>query len=199
MAASDDPAGLSTLKLVRKAYAEAGGITANFVQTEERPGVGKKTVEEGTLSFLLPDKMLWQYGGRAPHTFGVDGTQVWIHTPSRKQVVKKTVTREEMRSGGATFLSGLEGVEKDFFVTGGARDAKGLLPLTLTPRKPELAPYTAIETRVDPATGLLAEIKILHKLGNTTTIAFSGAKTRVKLSPDLFKLVIPPGTEVVEP
>jgi outer membrane lipoprotein-sorting protein len=104
------------LALVRKTYASLTSLQADFIQTEERPGVGVSVREEGVLSFSPPDRMRWDYGGKRPHAVIINGTRVWIHTPSREQVVVREMTPQEMRKGAATFLSGLDGIEEDFTV-----------------------------------------------------------------------------------
>jgi hypothetical protein len=43
------------LALVRETYSTLEGLKADFVQTEERPGVGVSVREDGVLSFSPPD------------------------------------------------------------------------------------------------------------------------------------------------
>ncbi|MCJ7500519.1 outer membrane lipoprotein carrier protein LolA, partial [bacterium] len=71
------------LALTRKTYASLVGIQGDFVQTEERPGVGVSSREEGILFFNPPDRMRWDYGGKRPHAVVINSSRVWIHTPSR--------------------------------------------------------------------------------------------------------------------
>ena len=76
------------LALVRKTYASLTGLKADFIQTEERPGVGVSVREEGILSFSPPDHMRWDYGGKRPHAVIINSSKVWIHTPSRNQIIE---------------------------------------------------------------------------------------------------------------
>ncbi len=186
----------ATLNRVREAYRLVGGITARFIQTETRTGVARTTIESGILSFRPPDKMLWDYQGKTPHRFVVNGDLVWIYTPARKQVVKKKMTLSEMRTGGATFLRGLEGVEQQFDLASAGTDSAGRSLLHLIPRGE--TPYEKIEVTVNQL-GLIDAIKIRHKIGNVTTIAFADIKTGVDLPGLLFAFDVPQGTEVVEP
>jgi outer membrane lipoprotein-sorting protein len=184
------------LNRVREAYRMVGSLTAKFIQTETRTGVSRTDIVAGTLSFRPPDKMLWDYQGKPPHRFVVNGDLVWIHTPARKQVVKKKMTLEEMRTGGATFLRGLEGVEQQFDLASRGTDSAGRALLQLIPRGE--TPYERIEVTVNQL-GLLDAIRIRHKIGNVTTIAFTDIKTGVDLPGRLFAFDVPDGTEVVEP
>jgi outer membrane lipoprotein carrier protein len=186
------------LTLVRKTYASLTGLKADFVQTEERPGVGVSVREEGVLSFRPPDHMRWDYGGKRPHTVVINSTKVWIHTPSRKQIIVRELTLKEMRKGAATFLSGLDGIEEDFTVQSRATGPGESIPLDLFPLEDNL-PYDKISILVNQESGLVERIAIYHKLGNVTTITFHGIKTGMNLSDDLFKWNIPEGTEVIEP
>ena len=186
------------LALVRKTYSTLEGLTADFVQTEERPGVGVSVREKGLFSFKPPDQMRWDYGGKRPHTVVLNGSRVWIYTPSRKQVILREMSPQEMRKGAATFLGGLQDIEKDFTVQSRARGSGESFPLDLLPIEDDL-PYDKISILVNSESGLVERIAIHHKLGNITTITFHGIKTGIKLDDRLFEWNIPEGTEVIEP
>ena len=186
------------LTLVRKTYASLMGLRADFVQTEERPGVGVSVREEGILSFSPPDHMRWDYGGKRPHAVIINSSKVWIHTPSRNQIIVRELTPQEMRRGAATFLSGLDGIEEDFTVQSRATRPGESIPLDLFPLEDNL-PYDKISILVASDSGLVERIAIHHKLGNITTITFHGIKTGVKLADELFEWNVPEGTEVIEP
>lgn len=195
--AAEDETG-KTLDLVRKAYASITGLTARFVQTDERPGIGVTSREEGTLSFRPPDRMRWDYGGTRPHSVTIAGNRIWIHTPSRNQVIVTEMTPEEMRKGATTFLGGLDGIEEDFMVQAGAADEGVPVPLDLFPLDANV-PYDRISVLVSPDSGLINRISISHKMGNVTTITFHETRTGVKLKDRLFAFDVPEGTEIIEP
>lgn len=186
------------LALVRKTYASLHSLRADFVQTEERPGVGVSVREEGVLYFRPPDRMRWDYKGKRPHTVFINRSRVWIYTPARKQAVVRNLTAQEMRRGAATFLTGLDGIEEDFTVQSRPTPEGQSIPLDLFPLEDNL-PYDKISISVAPDSGLIERIAIHHKLGNVTTITFSGIKTGVKLDDGLFEWNLPEGTEVIEP
>jgi len=186
------------LELAREAYRSLTGLKAGFVQTEERPKVGVSHMDEGTLSFSPPDRMRWDYKGRKPHRVVINGTLVWMFTPSRQQVVKREMTPEEFRSGPATLLSGLEGIEDDFTIVSRSPGSGDGYLLDMIPVL-ENTPYEKISLRISPGTGLVEQIAIHHKLGNITTIAFHDIKTDMKLPDSLFEWDIPSGVEVIEP
>ena len=186
------------LALVRKTYASLQSLKADFVQTEERPGVGVSVREEGVLSFKPPDRMHWYYKGKRPHEVVINGSKVWIYTPSRKQIVVRNLTPREMRQGAATLLTGLDGIEEDFTIQSRGTAPGGSIPLDLFPLDDNL-PYDKISISVAADTGLIERIAIHHKIGNITTITFQGIKTGVKLDDKLFQWDVPEGTEVVEP
>jgi outer membrane lipoprotein carrier protein len=189
---------VSAMDLVQRTYKSISTIKAHFVQTEERPGVGISNREEGTLSFLLPDRMRWDYLGSKPHKVVIDGSLVWIYMPTRHQVVKRKMTREEMRQGAATFLSGLDGLEDEFTVQSGNTRPGGRYSLDLFPVS-ERTPYDRIRILVAPDTGIIERISIYHRIGNITTITFSEIETNVPLPEELFQWDVPEGTDVIEP
>lgn len=197
-AASTGDGAAKALALVRKTYSTLTSIRAEFVQTEERPGVGISHREEGVLSFLLPDRMRWDYRGKKPHRVIINGDIVWIYMPGRHQVVRRKMTPEEMRQGAGTFLGGIDRLEKDFTVRSGGMGPEGRYALVLFPKSKKTS-YDRIEIFVEPDTGVIERITIHHRIGNVTTISFAGIERNVKLSPDLFKWDIPKGTEVIEP
>ena len=186
------------LALARKTYASLVSLQADFVQTEERPGVGVSSREEGILFFSPPNRMRWDYGGKRPHSVFINSSRVWIHTPSRKQIIVRELTPKEMRRGAATFLSGLDGIEEDFTVQSRATGPGESIPLDLFPLEDNL-PYDKISILVTPDSGLVERIAIHHKLGNVTTITFHEMKKGVKLQDKLFEWNVPEGTEVIEP
>lgn len=186
------------LALVRSAYGSMVGLKADFVQTEERPGVGVSVREEGVLSFSPPDRMRWDYGGKRPHAVVINSSKVWIHTPSRKQIIVRELTPQEMRRGAATFLSGLDGIEEDFTVQSRATGPGESIPLDLFPLEDNL-PYDKISILVASDSGLVERIAIHHKLGNITTITFHDIKTGMQLEDKLFEWNVPEGTDVIEP
>lgn len=193
---SDDA--VSAMELVQRTYRNLTTIKADFVQTEERPGVGISNREEGKLSFVLPDRMRWDYIGPKPHKVVIDGSLVWMHLPTRNQVVRRRMTREEMRQGAATFLSGLDGLEDEFTIQAGSSRPGGRYSLDLFPAS-EKMPYDRIGILVDPETGIIVRISIFHRIGNITTITFSGIKVNEPVSEELFQWDVPRGTELIEP
>ena len=186
------------LDLVHRAYSSVGSIRAVFVQSEERPGVGVTDREKGVLSFLLPDRMRWDYLGEKPHRVVIDDDLVWIYSPSRRQVIRRRMTAEEMRLGAATFLRGLDGLEDDFTIQSGRVRPAGRYALELFPVR-EATPYEKIGILVSPETGIIERITIFHRIGNITTITFSEIETGVDLPQELFLWDVPEGTEVIEP
>lgn len=188
----------AALELVREAYRSLTGLEARFVQTDERPGMGVTVREEGVLYFRPPDRMRWDYGGKRPHSVVLDGSRVWIHTPSRNQVVVREISPDEMRKGAATFLGGLEGIEKDFTIQSRKTSPGESIPLDLFPIADDF-PYDLLSVLVSPGSGLIERISIRHKLGNLTTITFQDARTGVPVPDRLFEMDFPKGTEIIKP
>lgn len=192
-ASADDAA--SALAMLRRAYTSISGLTAAFVQTEERPAVGVSHRDEGKLFFSPPDRMRWDYAGDDPHKVVIDGALVWMYTPSRRQAVRRVMTPEEMRHGPATFLSGLDGIEEDFRVQSRPGDP---FSLELFPVS-DATSFDQVSLSIDPATGLVERIAIHHKLGNITTITFHDLDPGTVIPGKAYAWDIPDGTEVVEP
>lgn len=186
------------MALVRETYRTLTSIRAGFVQTEERPGVGVSVREEGSLSFLLPDMMRWDYGGEKPHRVVINGDLVWLYAPSRNQVIRREMTPEEMRQGAATFLRGLEGLERDFTIRSRDSGTERWFVLDLFPHS-EMTPYERIGVSISRVTGIIERLSIHHRIGNVTTITFADIETDVDLPESLFGWDVPEGVEIIEP
>lgn len=188
----------TALDLLESTYRSIKSLRASFTQSEERPEVGVSTTEDGTMSFVPPGKMRWDYRGKRPHKVVINGNLVWIYTPGRNQVVRRKMTVEDMRMGPMTFMRGLEGLEEQFIVHPGAENPEGKFSLDLFPRT-EMTSYEKIGIQISANTGLLERIRIHHRLGNLTTIEFSDIETGVKLPGKLFEWDVPEGTDVIDP
>ncbi len=188
----------TALDLLESTYRSITSLRAKFLQSEERPGVGVSTSEEGLMSFMPPGKMRWDYEGKRPHRVVINDNLVWIFTPGRNQVVRREMSLQEMRMGPMTFMRGLEGLEEQFAVYPGKDTLEGKYALDLFPID-ERTSYERIGILVSVQTGLLERIRIHHRLGNLTTIEFSDIRTGVKFPDDLFEWDVPEGTEVIEP
>lgn len=195
-AQSDEAA--QALEMVRKAYRSLGSLEAGFIQTDERPEIGVTVQEEGVLFFSPPDRMKWEYGGKRPHTVGLNGSKVWIYTPSREQAVVRDITSEEMRRGAATFMGGLDGIEEDFTIQSRPTPSGEPIPLEMLPVGEDF-PYDRLSILVRPESGLIERISIFHKMGNITTIVFKDVRTGVSLPADFYEMDFPEGTEIIEP
>ncbi|MFV1956797.1 MAG: outer membrane lipoprotein carrier protein LolA [bacterium] len=188
----------TALDLLESTYRSVTSLRARFIQSEERPGVGVSTSEEGRMSFMPPGKMRWDYKGKRPHRVVINDNLVWIYTPGRNQVVRREMSLQEMRIGPMTFMRGLESLEEQFRVYPGSDIHEGKYSLDLFPID-EKTSYERIGILISTQTGLLERIRIHHRLGNLTTIEFSDIRTGVKFPDDLFEWDIPEGTKIIEP
>ena len=168
------------------------GLQAQSTQTlTDR--AGKVTDEsKGTLAIKRPNRFRWDY--REPHeqTIVADGKRVWLYDADLEQVTVRALDNT-LSATPAMLLSGEGKLEDNFNATQSSQE-QGVQWVRLEPKRND----TDFKwVRLGFVGDDLRFMQLADKLGQTTTLAFSGFERNPPLDPSRFVFNVPPGADVI--
>lgn len=168
------------------------GLQAQFTQTlTDR--AGKVTDEStGTLAIKRPNRFRWDY--RQPHeqTIVADGKRVWLYDADLEQVTVRALDNT-LSATPAMLLSGEGKLDDNFIATQNSQE-QGVQWVRLEPKRND----TDFKwVRLGFAGADLKFMQLADKLGQTTTLTFSGFERNPPLDPARFVFDVPPGADVI--
>jgi len=168
------------------------GLQAQFIQTlTDR--AGKVTDEsKGTLAIKRPNRFRWDY--RDPHeqTIVADGKRVWLYDADLEQVTVRALDNT-LSATPAMLLSGESKLDENFTATQSTQE-QGVQWVRLEPKRSD----TDFKwVRLGFAGDDLKFMQLADKLGQTTTLSFSGFERNPPLDPSRFVFNVPPGADVI--
>ena len=181
------------LTRVQNHYRETNSFNAKFTEAVSSPGGMKKT-RTGTVYYLKPGRMRWEFGGPETETIVSDGTIVYSYQPDLNQVIE-TPVKQLLKSPSATaFLLGFGDLRKDFkaSIVSPASD-DGLIHLSLVPREGG----SQAEIALDRQTLDLVTLELTDAIGDRTVFRFSDWRDNPTLAGSLFRFEAPPGADIV--
>jgi outer membrane lipoprotein carrier protein len=183
--AADAPAQL------RQFIAQVQSATGQF--TQQKAGAPGSAVQSGDFSFQRPGKFKWAVKKPYEQLIVSDGQRLYQYDPDLAQVTERSVD-SSIGASPAAILFGSGSLDKAFQIS--PRPAKdGMDWLRAVPRSAD-AGFTHVDIAFDQ--GLPVVLELLDSFGQTTRITLSNMKADAKLSPDEFRFVPPPGTDVVK-
>ncbi len=179
-------------------YREVRTLRAEF--TQSYTGGGRKRSESGTVYFARGGRMRWEYRDPEEKIFLSDGKELLLYVPGEKRLTRSRVkSSEDARVPFRLLLSRLD-LRKFFGRIEFADDAldgePGRRVLRLFPKGPEEAEYGEVLMELSPEFEI-SRLVILFADRSRMEFAFRDEKRNLPLSPSLFRLTPPPGTEVV--
>ena len=72
---------------MQKTYESTNDFRADFTQRFTYTVLRRTQESQGTVQFKKPGLMRWDYSAPVPKQFVVDGSSLWIHTPSDKTAI----------------------------------------------------------------------------------------------------------------
>lgn len=168
-------------------------LSAEFVQVvRDRDGqiVDRAT---GALSLSRPDRFRWDYRDPYVQTIVADGRKLWLYDSDLQQVTVRTL-EAGLGSTPATLLSG-SGKVGDSFVAGPVERDGELTWCRLQP-KSTASDFERVSLAFD-ASGQLAAMELVDKLGQATQIEFGKLRRNPTLDERLFRFVPPKGADVI--
>ncbi len=177
-------------------YDSTKNFRADFRQETTIASVGQGEEAFGTVVFMKPGRMRWEFQTPQRQTIVADGTTLWIHQPDERQVLKAPFTAAFASSTPVSFLTGVGRIKDDFTAAADPRGCNAQrLYVKLVPKGDQtLGALSLAVTR--PAYDIV-EASIKDPVGNLTTLSFSNVTRNVELADDTFRFVVPEGTDVV--
>ena len=195
---ADDPDRL--VQSIQRRYQSIASFKGRFHQISLRAGSELPPREaSGTVSFLRPGKMRWQYESPEEQLLVTDGVTLWLYDPLLENVTIQQLS--EITEGTAlSFLLGIGDLQSDFKyrpqTTSHMEDVSGLL-VEMEPRE-SLANLAYIQLEVHPETYDLMRILLADTQNNHRTIAFQSMRYNVPLDVEQFHFKVTKGMEVIE-
>lgn len=168
------------------------GLQAQFQQTlTDSKGV-VTSESAGTLAIRRPNRFRWDYREPNPQLIVSDGARIWLYDKDLEQVTVRRVD-ESLSATPAMLLSGEGALEDNFKVTQSQREG-AVQWVNLEPKRND----TDFKwVRLGFAGDALKFMQLADKLGQTTTLEFSGFERNPPLDPSKFVFEVPPGADVI--
>jgi len=191
-----DPLVADILDQLEARYAHSG-FAAHFDQTYTDKAMGIADTAAGELYVRYPGKMRWEYTTPHPALYVTDGKTFWRYLPEERQVTVGLAAEVLGGRQGASFLSDIRLVRKDFKVTLDPDGSETAYRLKLEPQERAFDIQT-IYLKVARATALINEVITINVYGDSSRITFAHYDFNRPLPDRLFDFQIPEGTDVLE-
>jgi outer membrane lipoprotein carrier protein len=169
-------------------------MKADFSQTYHSKRFSDAISESGTVYFMRGGFMRWEYRKPEEKVFVSDGDFYFYYVPKDNQVIKAPVAKADQHSP-ALFLAGRGDFVRDFHAEW-SDPRPGSHRVKLTPLQAQ-SDFSYLIVDIDPVEGAILQLDVVDEYDNRTEYDFRSIQNNVKISPDLFVLHTPPGTEVI--
>jgi outer membrane lipoprotein carrier protein len=177
---------------VEKYLAGLASWAADFTQTIDDGHGNVLRSAAGRLFLQRPGKFRWDYSEPSEQLVLADGKQIWFYDKDLAQANVRDMDAS-LASTPASLLSGSTSVSAQFDVTA-LPPSGGLQWFQLVPKHPD-TDFQLVRIGFDK--GELRSMFLADKLNQITQLTFSNSKRNLKLAPDLFSFVPPPGVDVI--
>lgn len=168
-------------------------LSAQFVQVVQDRNGDVTDRASGTLSIARPDRFRWDYREPYAQTIVADGRKLWLYDPDLEQVTVRSL-EQGLGATPAMLLSG-SGKVGDAFTAGPVEARRDWTWCRLLPKQ-RGSDFERVSLAFD-AKGELAAMELVDKLGQTTTIQFTGLRRGARVDDSLFRFVPPQGADVI--
>jgi outer membrane lipoprotein-sorting protein len=190
---------LDALELAASRYRSAPTLCADFVQRMSVPLLGEERTGRGHLCQAQPDLFAMRFSDPDGDLVVVDGTWVWLYTPSldSTQVFRFPMTqapqgfdfhREFLERPAERYEVSWEAEDE---VEGSTTDRIRLVPLALD------ASYDAAVVWVDRARHLLLRVRVEEENGSVRTVTLDNVRLGAPVPDGWFTFAPPPGAQVI--
>ncbi|RYZ66428.1 MAG: outer membrane lipoprotein chaperone LolA, partial [Proteobacteria bacterium] len=184
------------LEKVEKKYLEKKSLEAKFSQTQYQKLTKMEKNLSGVISLKYPNKFRWETLKPDQNLFVSDGKKFWSYTPpfmkgEQGQVIEKK-TSEVQSQLASLLLSAAFSKIKDAKIVAISDSV-----FKVTPKKGTAGTVSQVEVEIDPKTAQITRVKLEHDGGNRSEVKLSDIKLGEPMSDEMFRFVIPPGTEVI--
>ncbi len=181
------------LTRVQNHYRETNSFHAKFTEQVASPG-GMKKNRTGSVYYLKPGRMRWEFAAPDTETIVSDGTIVYSYEPDLNQVIETPVKQILKSPSATTFLLGFGDLRRDFKASFTSPvPADGLIHLTLVPKDGG----NQAEVALDQRTLNLAALQLTDAVGDKTVFRFTDWTNNPALADSLFEFEVPQGADIV--
>ncbi len=179
-------------------YNRVSTLEAEFVQ---RHTLGATTlVESGRVYFRKGSRMRWEYESPEPKLFLADGEFAYLYVPQEKQVRRQSIKQSPDWQAAFALLVGRMNLKRMFgrieLVEVHHLDSPARMQLRGQARSAK-QPFTEVWFDLNDAYQVL-RIEVRQRDGGLMEFHFRNWRENRPLSPDLFRLSVPPGTAWVD-
>lgn len=184
------------LQRVQSAYQAISSFKGRFHQEDHRTD-GEVLSAQGSIAYLRPGRMRWEYDPPNEQLLVTDGKTVWLFDPLLDNVTVESL-QAVARGTPLSFLLGLGNLSQDFTCRSLSRPPPedGLTYLELVPRK-KIPTLEFIQLGVDGKTAQLSMLIMVDTPGNARLVRLKNLKLGVPFKPEAFTFKITPDMEVI--
>ncbi|MBS1150680.1 MAG: outer membrane protein LolA [Myxococcaceae bacterium] len=181
---------------VQAFYEKTNDFTAEFKQDYTYQAFKRTQSSSGKVTYARPAQMRWDYQQPSPRTFVLSKDRVTMLDPEAMTLTTSSIATSQL-SASVTFLWGQGKLADEFSIAKkDCKDCKGTL-LELTPLKPDPR-FQKVLLEVDPKSATVLKSTVIDPDGSQNAITFGPMQLNTGVDPSKFKLVPPPGTQVID-
>lgn len=181
---------------VQAFYEKTTDFTADFKQDYTYAAFKRTTSSSGKVTYAKPAQMRWDYLKPSPRTFVLSKDKVHALDPEAMTLTTMSMATSQL-SASVTFLWGQGKLADEFSIAKkDCKDCKGT-QLELTPLKPDPR-FQKVLLEVDPKTASVIKSTVIDPDGSQNAITFGAMQLNTGVDESKFKLVAPPGTQVID-
>lgn len=176
---------------VEEASRQKNSMQCDFSQVKTMKLLSRDMLSSGTLSFVRPDRLRWQYTRPYDYTFVLNGSKVGIRSAQTgggmnvqnekmfsqiAHVILQCITGGNLRSTSDFDLELFEAADHTYFAR-------------LHPRKKELRQiYSLLELYFNPSLTMVTRVQMVERSGDVTVVSMTNVKDNIALDETLFSL-----------
>lgn len=171
------------------------GFTANFMQESTIKALQITDFAEGRLTMFYPGRMRWEYLAPEQQLIVANVSKLWVYRPADNQVMTGDPRAFFSIGKGASFLSDITTMRKNFKISFDEQSAGNDYRLKLVPinQHPDIAEILLTVTNTDFR---IYRVSTINHYGDTTDIELFDINF-VKPPESDFNFAIPHGVDVV--
>ncbi len=181
---------------VQRKYDQMKDFSADFTQTHTGGPLGRKRVEQGSVTIKRPGRMRWEYKSPEKKLFVSNGKTLYFYDPGNNQVTVSQMPEGDDATSAALFLTGRGNLTRDFNVSFLPNAAPDTYALKLEPKRKQ-NDFDSLELVVDRQTLQLRSLTANAKESGRDTFVFSSIKENVGAADKMFEFEIPRGADVI--
>lgn len=195
--ASFQPAPTELINKLESFYLSLKSLKADFVQEIHIAGMETVRKSSGTVWFLKPKKMRWDYKLPKQKIVLFDGEYLWMYLPLEYQAQKQKAAYAFESQLPLLFLEQTGSLSREFKVEL-LKSSDETHLLKLVPKKKDASIPKGIEMDVDKKSLLILKVSFFDAQGNLNLFIFSEHEVNKDIPDAYFKLNLGADVQIVE-